>query len=179
MIDPSKSSHTCEQRIVLMNKRAVAMMERGEFSCAIREVSGELIAFRQETSSSPTMGGREALTHADFQEMRVCLDQCIMRHRCNRLIPPLANRGLPSDDDNTKRSTFAFLDNDPNNGCSPLHIQQSTFIHHQPLHIPESWDLNGVSQVQRATLLSIILLFNLALSCHLGALCEVREKESL
>jgi len=45
--------------------------------------------------------------------------------------------------------------------------------------MPYEWDLSDTSHIARDTFLSIILLFNLALSCQLGAVHEFHARQPL
>jgi len=114
---------------------------------------------------------------------------------CHRSIPH-PNLVFPpiDDDDTTTHSSFAFLDN--NNRYTgyraysgegfPLccakpsrkmrRMQCRTFIHDRPIHIPYEWDFSDTRSIVRDTFLSIILLFNLALSCQLGAIRELHTR---
>jgi len=168
------------------------MMYSGDFCEAIRELSGALVAVKQDmvahASASCQDGGCHDVINrvprVDFRVVGICLDQSMMIQRCDQH-PSTAS----ADGEHTSHSLFPFFDNNRYYGSSACgssrvaactmscRTQHRIFVHYQPMRIPDEWNMEDTNDASSTTILTIILLFNLALSYQLRAMREAYEKE--
>jgi hypothetical protein len=184
MIPPQIQAN--RQRVVAMNERAMAMMNRGDFCDATRELTLALSTLKQ-TISPLLRHRRPPRDSVALRASSVSLDQCIFQQY--RQTACTTNKNGPGDTDLHYGSED---DSSPSTECTRTTATSSTttsitpsscltkraFIHHQPIQIPKELNDDEDTSPTSMTLLLIIVLFNLSLSCQLEAVKEVSEKKT-